>query len=203
MLIETPAIICAVRHHAEHGAIVRVMTPNHGFLVGYVRGGRSRTIRPVLIPSNLVHCTFRARTTDQLASLTVELLHSRGPLMAEPLPSAAIDWVTALTASAVPEGYADAPIYAALDGVLSAIEAAPAARGWALALAGYERLLLASMGYGGRAPTVIDPDAQWADIIEAYRLGRTPLERYVFDARARDVLAARDRLVERMKRAVA
>lgn len=182
---------------------MRVMTSNHGFLAGYVRGGRSREMRPVLIPANLVQCTFRARTAEQLASLTVELLHSRGPLMAEPLQSAAIDWVTALTASAMPEGYADAHIYAALDGVLTAIEAAPAARGWALALAAYERLLLASMGFGGRSPSAIDPEAQWADIIEAYRLGRAPLERHFFDARARDVLAARDRLVERMKRAVA
>ena len=30
MRIETPAIVCALRSHGEHGAIVRLMTPDHG-----------------------------------------------------------------------------------------------------------------------------------------------------------------------------
>src|SRR3546814_1061951 len=39
--IVTPAIICAVRHHGEHGVIARLMTPDNGLMAGYVRGGRS------------------------------------------------------------------------------------------------------------------------------------------------------------------
>src|SRR3546814_1676502 len=76
-LIVTPAIICAVRHHGEHGVIARLMTPDNGLMAGYVRGGRSTRLRPVLMPSNLVQAEFRARTGEQLASLTVELEHSR------------------------------------------------------------------------------------------------------------------------------
>ena len=86
------AIICAVRPHGEHGAIVRAMTADHGLLGGYVRGGRSRTMRPVLMPSNLVMAEYRARTEDQLAGMTAELVHSRAPLMAEPLAAAKVDF---------------------------------------------------------------------------------------------------------------
>ena len=54
MLIQSPAIIVAVRQHGEHGAIVRALTPRDGLQAGYVRGGRSRRLRPVLLPGNLV-----------------------------------------------------------------------------------------------------------------------------------------------------
>ena len=42
---------------------------------------------------------WRARTEEQLAGLTVELIRSRAPLFAEPLPAAALEWVTALAAT--------------------------------------------------------------------------------------------------------
>jgi len=146
--IVTRAIVCAVRGHGEHGAIARLMTPADGLQAGYVRGGRSRRLRPVLLAGNLVAAEFRARTEDQLAALTVELVHSRAPLLAEPLAAAAIDWATALTAAVLPEGQPHPRLYDALDGVLAAVEAAPAARGWATALVRYELLLLAELGFG-------------------------------------------------------
>jgi DNA repair protein RecO (recombination protein O) len=62
-----------MRAHGEHGAVVRALTPDNGLMAGYVRGGRSRTMRPVLIPGNRVQAEFRARTAEQLASLSVEL----------------------------------------------------------------------------------------------------------------------------------
>ena len=97
------AIVCAVRAHGEHGAIVRALTQEAGLVAGYVRGGRSTRLRPILIPGNLVALELRARTEDQLAGATAELLESRAPLLAEPLPSAAIDWVTSVTAAILPE----------------------------------------------------------------------------------------------------
>ncbi|NIJ16940.1 DNA repair protein RecO [Sphingobium vermicomposti] len=144
----TSALICAVRHHGEHGAIARLLTPDHGLQAGYVRGGRSRAMRPVLLPGNGVKAEFRARTEEHLAGLTVELEHSRAPLLSEPLPAAAIDWACALTAATLSEGTPCPALYQALDGVLGAVEAAPAARGWAAALVRYELLLLAELGFG-------------------------------------------------------
>ncbi|WIA54217.1 DNA repair protein RecO [Sphingobium sp. WTD-1] len=239
----TSGIVCALRAHGEHGALARLLTPDHGLVAGYVRGGRSRALRPVLLPGNAVKAEFRARTEDQLASLTVELEHSRAPLLGEPLPAAAIDWACALTAAALPEGTPYPTLYEALDGVLGAVEAAPAARGWAAALVRYELLLLAELGFGldlsrcaatgtaddlafvsprsaaavSRAgaegyearllplpPFLLQGGAgDWPQIMDGLRLTGFFLERSVLTERRADVLAARERLVDRLKRAVA
>jgi len=237
------AIICAVRPHGEHGAIVRALTEAAGMLGGYVQGGRSSRMRPVLIPGNIVRGIFRARTADQLASLAVELEHSRGPLLAEPLPAAAIDWACALTAATLPEGQPYPMLWSALGAVLDAVEAAPAARGWAVALVRYEQLLLAELGFGldlsecavtgardglgwvsprtGRAVTdegasgrqdrllplpaflTRGGEAPWPDILAGFALTGHFLVQHLFDPRRADILAARERLIERLKRAVA
>ncbi len=125
MRIECEAIVVGVRAHGEHGAIVRLMTADHGLVAGYVRGGRSRQLRPVLSPGNLVRADLRARVETQLAALTVEMVKARTALLGEPLAAAAIEWTTALVAAALPEGQAYPRIHAALDGVLTAIKSAP------------------------------------------------------------------------------
>ncbi|MBU3076528.1 DNA repair protein RecO [Sphingomonas sp. XMGL2] len=148
MHVAAHAIVCAIRVHGEHGAIARLMTPDDGLLAGYVRGGRSRRLRPVLQPGNIVAAEFRARTEDQLAGLTVELVRSRAALLGEALATAAIEWLTTLTAVALPEGQPYPRLHAALSAVLDAVEAAPSARGWAGAVVRYELLLLAELGFG-------------------------------------------------------
>ena len=148
MRFTSPAIVVALRPHGEHGAVVRLVTPEHGLQAAYVRGARGKRLRPVLMPGNQVEATLSARTESQLAQGSVELVHSRGPLLQEPLPAAAIDWTCALTATALPEAQPYPRIYQALDGLLSAIEAAPSASGWGAALVRYELLLLAELGFG-------------------------------------------------------
>ena len=148
MRTETQAIVCALRSHGEHGAIVRLMTPEHGLIAAYVRGARGRQMRPVLIAGNVVEARLSSRTETQLPQAAVELVHSRGPLLTEPLPAAAIEWATVLTASALPEGQPYPRLYLALEGLLDAIEAAPSASGWGAALVRYELLLLAELGFG-------------------------------------------------------
>ncbi len=148
MRFTTSAIVVALRPHGEHGAVVRLMTPEHGLQAAYVRGARGRRLRPVLVPGNLVEASLSARSEGQLAQATVELLHSRAPLLSEPLPAAAIDWGCALTATVLPEGQPYPRLQEALDGLLGAIEAAPAASGWGAALVRYELLLLAELGFG-------------------------------------------------------
>lgn len=148
MLIRARSIVVAMTPHSEHGAVVRLMTPEDGLQPGYVRGGRSRRLRPVLLPGNIVEAELRSRTDTQLAALTAELVASRAPLMAEPLAAAAIAWTCALTATALPEAQPYPRLFSALDGLLAAIEAAPSARGWATGLVRYELLLLSELGFG-------------------------------------------------------
>jgi DNA repair protein RecO (recombination protein O) len=240
MRIQTQAIVVSVRAHGEHGAIVRALTPSDGIQAGYVRGGRSRRLRPILSPGNLVQAEYRARTEEQLAQLSVELVTSRAPSLAEALPAAAIDWSCALAAAALPEGLSYPRLYDALDAVLSAVEAAPSAQGWATALVRYELLLLGELGFGldlsecaatgatvdlafvspksGRAVSsgaagdyrdrllplppflLVGGPADWTDILDGLRLTGHFLARDLLIERQADVLAARERLVDRLQR---
>ena len=148
MRLETKAIVCSLRSHGEHGAVVRLMTPEDGLQAAYVRGARGRRMRPVLMPGNIVEARLSARTDVQLPQATVELVHSRGPLLTEPLPAAAIEWACVLTATVLPERQSYPQLYSALEALLEAVDAAPAASGWGGALVRYELLLLADLGYG-------------------------------------------------------
>lgn len=148
MRLTTAAIVLGLRSHGEHGAVVRLLTPDEGLVTGYVRGARGRRLRPVLMAGNLVEAELTARTDVQLPQVTVELTSSRGPLLSEPLAAAAIEWAAALTATALPERQPYPRLFEALAGLLDAIEAAPSARGWAAALVRFELLLLAELGFG-------------------------------------------------------
>ena len=172
MRLTTPAIILSLRSHGEHGAVVRMMTPDHGLQAAYVRGARGRRMRPVVMAGNLVEARLAARTEGQLPHAELELTHSRGPLLAEPLPAAAIDWATALTATVLPEGQPYPRLYAALDGLLAAVEAAPAASGWGAAMVRYELLLLAELGFGLDLETCAVSRASDALVAVSPRSGR-------------------------------
>ncbi|MDQ2879207.1 MAG: DNA repair protein RecO C-terminal domain-containing protein, partial [Pseudomonadota bacterium] len=138
----------------------------------------------------------------------LELIHSRAPLFAEPLPAAALAWITVLTATALPEGNPYPRLHAALDGVIGAVEAAPGARGWGLALARYEWLLLAELGYGlerERLPETmrVGGEAGWTDILAALAVTGDAIAADILADRRGDPLMARARLIDRLKRAVA
>jgi DNA repair protein RecO (recombination protein O) len=241
MRSETQAIVCALRNHGEHGAIVRLMTPEQGLIAAYVRGARGRRMRPVLIAGNVVQAQLSARTETQLPQAAIELIHSRGPLLSEPLPAAAIDWATVLTATALPEGQPYPRLFQALEGLLDAIEAAPSAAGWGAALVRYELLLLAELGFGldlnrcavtggnddlvavspksGRAVSAAEAEpyagkllplprfvreggaASWPEIAAGLDLTGHFLLRDLLTDRARPIAEARERLVERLRRA--
>lgn len=196
MLIRAQTIVCAVRAHGEHGAIVRGLTAEHGLLAGYVRGGRSRRLRPILSAGNIVQAEFRARTEDQLAALTVELVTSRAALLNEPLSAGALDWATALAAATLPEGHPYPRIHAALDGVILAIEAASVARDWANGLARYELLVLAELGFGS------DDAIEGDGLLARLKDNGTRLAADLFSGRRVDVMAARERLIDRLTRAI-
>lgn len=147
MHLETPAIICAVLPHSEHGAVVRALTPDDGLVAGYVRGGRGRRLRPVLQAGNIVQAEFRARVEEQLPALTVELVRSRAAIALDPLGAVALEWLGGLMASVLPERQPYPAVHAALDALLGAMEGAEALK-WTAAFARFELLLLAELGFG-------------------------------------------------------
>jgi DNA repair protein RecO (recombination protein O) len=198
-------------------------------------------MRPVLMAGNVVHAQLSARTETQLPQASIELLHSRGPLLSEPLPAAGIEWATVLTATALPEGQPYLRLYQALEGLLEAIEAAPSANGWGAALVRYELLLLAELGFGldlercavtgrnddlvavspksGRAVSAAEAEpyarrllplppfvreggrGSWAEIAQGLELTGHFLMRDVLTDRSLPIAEARERLVDRLRRA--
>lgn len=198
MHFRAPAIVCAVRPHGETGGVARLLTADHGLVAGYVAGARGRELRPVLIPGNLVDAELRSRSETMLPFARLELLQSRGPWLTEPLPAAAIGWVTALTAAALAERQPHSALFEALSALLDAVCHAPSARGWAPALLSYEVLLLRELGYGAG---VERPDpADWAAVLHTFDRLATPLSRYALAERRGDVMAARAMLRERLAR---
>ena len=198
MNLRSSAILCAVRAHGEHGAVVRLLTAEHGLLAAYVAGARGRGLRAVLIPGNRVDVEIHVRGASQLPSARVELLESRGAWLGEPLASAGIGWACALSAATLPEGHPYPPLHDALAALLDAICHAPSARGWARALAAYEALLLRELGYGlsGMPPA----DEAWADLLDRLdRQGKAIGNRLLADQR-RDVMGLRAILLDRLKR---
>jgi len=199
MNLRAPAILIATRAHAETAAIARLLTEEHGLIAGYVAGGRGRQLRPVMIPGNAVEVELRSRSANQLPFARIELTHSRAPWMTEPLPAAAIQWACALAASTLPERYPYPALYSALDGLLTAICHSPSARGWLAAMVAYETMLLRELGYGGERPDMAgDFTAQFA----AFRALHRPIRDYLLAERARDVMAARTALGERLARMI-
>jgi DNA repair protein RecO (recombination protein O) len=129
----------------------------------------------------------------------VELTTSRGPWLSEPLASAGIGWATALTAATLPEGQPYPAVYSGLEALLTAICHAPSAQGWAVALAGYEALLLRELGYGGRPPPPLGSEAWPALLARLERQGAELGERLLADRRG-DAMGARAILLDRLKR---
>ncbi len=197
MDLRTPALVCAARTHGETGVILRLLSEDHGLVAAYVAGGRGRTLRPVLLPGNLIEAELRARPGSQLPSARVELVASRGPWLTEPLPAAAITWVTTLTAAALPERQPYPPLYQALVALLDAVCHAPSARGWLPGLVTYEALLLRELGYG----TIERPgDPDWNVQLAAFDKLGPLVARYPLADRRSDVMAARAMLRERLGR---
>ncbi|HWU02303.1 MAG TPA: recombination protein O N-terminal domain-containing protein [Novosphingobium sp.] len=211
MELRAPAILCAARPHGEVGMIVRLLTMRHGMVAAYVAGGRGREMRPVLIPGNSVEAQLRARIPTQMPSARIELTVSRAPFLTEPLPAAAIGWVTGLAAAALPEGQAYPAICEALSALLDAVCHAPSARGWAGALLAYEALVLRELGYGevfgagidGQRLLRLGENGDWQAWMSGFERIGAALSRYVLADRRGDVMGARIRLHERLRRIAA
>jgi DNA repair protein RecO (recombination protein O) len=67
------AVVVSVRPHGETAAVVELFTRAHGRHLGLVHGGKSRKMRPVLQMGNHVDATWKARLSEHLGHLNIEL----------------------------------------------------------------------------------------------------------------------------------
>lgn len=197
MTSRASAILLASRQQGETGAIARLLTPDAGLVAAYVAGGRGRQMRAVMVPGNRVAAEFTIRAANQLPFARLELEHSRGALMTEPLPAAAIQWVCGLTAAALPERQPYPSLHEGLEALLEAIAVAPSARGWVSGLIAYETLLLCELGYGGIAPP---PGSDWDAQMAMLGILERRLSHYLLAGHKGDVMGARTLLTGRLAR---
>lgn len=90
-------LILGLKKHGESSVILELMTRAHGRHLGVVRGGRSRTMQPVLQPGNEVEAVWRARLEEHLGLYAIEAAALRTDLL---LSSAqglhGVNWMGAL-----------------------------------------------------------------------------------------------------------
>jgi DNA repair protein RecO (recombination protein O) len=116
------AFVLGVRRHGETSAILEAMTRRHGRHFGMVRGGRSKTMRPVLQPGNAVRLVWRARIDEHLGNYAVEALTlSAGRFIASRLALYAVTHLAALV-RLLPERDPHPAIHDALGHVLATLD---------------------------------------------------------------------------------
>lgn len=142
------AIVLSSRPHGETGAILELLSRNHGRHVGLVRGGASRRVKPVLQPGNSVHVGWRARLEEHLGSFTCELAQARaGELMDSREGLAGLNAFTAVTRAAMPEREAHAPVFLGGELLLDAMTSQDALH-WMTLYIRWEFGLLEALGFG-------------------------------------------------------
>jgi DNA repair protein RecO (recombination protein O) len=144
-IITDDALVLTILPHGEHGAVVRFLGLAQGLVAGHVHGARGRAKRAMLQPGNRVALTLAARVAGQLPTAQLELVQSRALLAFTPDTAAAVAWLSALVAAALPEGVPHAALAARLEALLVGMEAG---QGWAEDLVRLETALLAEMGVG-------------------------------------------------------
>jgi len=138
-------IFLSAKPLGEANAVAELFTLGHGRHLGLVRGGRSRRMRPLLQPGNLLGVTWRARLSEHLGGFNVELMEALAArALDDKLALAAIGSLTAL-ARLLPERDPHPELYAATLRVLRSLDAADA---WPALLVKWELQLLQEFGFG-------------------------------------------------------
>ena len=137
-------IILAVRRHGENGAVVTLLTEQHGRHAGYVYGATSRQQRGSLEPGSHVSAHWKSRDDDGLGHFTLEL--EKGHMvsvMDDPARLAALLSACELVLKALPEREVHAAIF---HGMLALLEAF-AGEMWEAAYIWWEMALLRELGF--------------------------------------------------------
>jgi DNA repair protein RecO (recombination protein O) len=138
-------ILLSARPLGEANAIAELLTSHHGRHLGRVRGGRSRRLRPLLQPGNVLSVIWRARLSEHLGGFTVEMIEAHGARVLD--DAAALNAIFSLSglAKLVPERDPHPELYAAALHVLRSFDRAEI---WPALLVRWEFQLLQELGFG-------------------------------------------------------
>ena len=142
-----PAVVLEVRPHGEGGAVVTLMTEEHGRHAGLAKGGSSRAQAGLWLPGNLVEARWTARLANQLGALSGEMVHPAAALaMEDPLALALLSSACAIAADALPEREPHPRAFRALVSLIGHL--AGGAEGVLADYIRWEVLVLPELGYG-------------------------------------------------------
>ncbi len=143
---EGPAVVLDARPYNDADALVTVMTELHGPHRGLVRGGLSRRHASLWQPGNLVQARWIARLSDQLGTLTAELVHAGAALaMDDALALQVLSAACSVAQGALPEREAHPIVFGGLVGLIADLATDPAP---VETLVRWEASVLAELGYG-------------------------------------------------------
>ncbi len=138
--------VLAARRHGENAVIVELLTRDHGRHAGLVRGGQSPKLRAVLQPGNEVRALWRGRLAEHLGSVACEIVRAYAARIIDDADRlAALSAATALVAAALPEREPHPDVFASFESLLEALDSAA---DWPSRYVGWERDLLAALGFG-------------------------------------------------------
>ncbi len=138
-------ILLSAKPLGEANAIAELLTLRHGRHLGLVRGGRSRRIRPLLQPGNLIRVSWRARLLEHLGGFNVELVEAHAARVLDDATSLAAISSLASLARLLPERDPHPSLYAAALNVLRSFDHAGL---WPMLLVRWELQLLGELGFG-------------------------------------------------------
>src|SRR6185312_12779416 len=116
------AIVLGARGHGETGAIVHVLTADHGVFAAHIAGGASRRMKAALQPGARVVFTYRARHSDQLGSATLEVDGPTPDVLDDPLALIGLQCACAMTRAALPERDAQPGAFHALGALIGVLD---------------------------------------------------------------------------------
>lgn len=139
------AVVLSVRPHGETAAVVELFTRTHGRHFALVHGGRSRRLRPLLQTGNQVEATWKARLSDQLGHVTLELMRPYAAgAMEHPVALSGLSSMAAL-ARLLPERDPHPSLYEVTLFVLGFLDDATV---WPALYVRWELALLEELGFG-------------------------------------------------------
>ncbi len=142
------AIILSVRPYGEGSALVSLLTAEFGRHAGLVRGGTSSKMRSTVQQGNRVRASWRARLSEQLGQMQLELMQSVPALFLDsPMRLAGLASVCSLLDEMLPEREAHAELFEGTDALLSLITMDEAGAGWLEGYVRWELGLLQAAGY--------------------------------------------------------
>ena len=145
---QADAIIISVRPHGEGNAVVSLLTADYGRHAGLVRGGASKKMRGTVQPGNRVQASWRARLSEQLGQMQLELTQAvAARFLDSPMRLAGVASVCALLEGALPEREPNERLYTGTDALLSVISMDDDDEGWLEGYVRWELGLLHAAGY--------------------------------------------------------